>query len=310
MNLGTSRRSGGGRAALRAVGCWILAGAAGWIAAHEAGLRAQASQLPAIASQLRHARGQHVVPLYRGWFTGDNGRIYAAYEYLNLNADETLHIPVGPDNAVAPGPADQGQPTWFLPGHRHGVFAVPLPAGSTTEITWTLSIRGQTLSMPSNLGPLYEIEGLINHGGSFPGNTPPVVRFAPDGPAGRGPAGLAREVDAAVGQPVPLDVWVTDDGLPPPPDRGKVIRSLQQSYRRGDGSATGLTVAWTRYRGAGPMSFRDAAPPVEAGRARTAATFDAPGRYMLRALVSDGSGFDGCCWTNAYVAVDVRPAGS
>lgn len=304
-----NRRHGACLAALRAAGCWILASAAAWVAVHDAGLRAQASQLPAISSQLRHARGQHVVPLYRGWFTGDDGRIYAAYEYLNLNAGETLHIPIGPDNAIAPGPADQGQPTWFLPGHRHGVFAVPLPPGSTTEITWTLSIRGQTLSMPSNLGPLYEIEGLVNHGGSFPGNTPPVVRFAPDGPAGHGPAGLATEFDVAVGQPLALDVWVTDDGLPPRPDHAKVIRSLQQSYRRGDGSETGPTVAWTRYRGTGTVGFRDAAPPVEQGRARTAATFDAPGRYMLRALVSDGSGFDGCCWTNAYVAVNVRPAG-
>ena len=188
------------------------------------------------------------------------------------------------------------------------MFAVPLPAGSI-EITWTLSSRGQTYSMPSNLGPLYEIEGLVDHGGSYPGNTPPVVRFAPDGPAGRGPAGLADEVDATVGQPVLLDVWVTDDGLPPPPNHGKVIRSLQQSYRRGDGSETGLTVAWTRYRGAGTVNFHDAAPPVEQGRAHTTATFDEPGRYVLRALASDGSGFDGCCWTNAYVAVNVRPAG-
>ncbi len=308
MSPGTTRHGGAHRATLRAAGCWLLAGAAVWIAAHDAARRAQASQLPAISSQLRHARGQHVVPLYRGWFTGDDGRIYAAYEYLNLNADETLHIPVGPDNAIAPGPTDQGQPTWFRPGHQHGVFAVPLPAGSTTEITWTLSSRGQTLSMPSNLGPLYEIEGLVNHGGSFPGNTPPLVRLAPDGPAGRGPAGLTAALEATVGQAVPLDVRVTDDGLPPLADRTRVIRSLQRSYRRADGSATGLTVTWTRYRGIGAVGFRDAAPPVKHGRARTTATFDEPGNYMLRALVSDGSGFDGCCWTNAYVAVDVRPA--
>ena len=140
------RRGGSSRPPLPAAGCWILVGAAAWLLANDSNLRAQPSQLPAIGSQLRHARGQPVVPLYRGWFRGDDGRIHAAYEYLNLNAEETLHIPVGPDNAIAPGPADQGQPTWFLPGHRHGVFAVPLPAGSAAEITWTLSIRGQTLT--------------------------------------------------------------------------------------------------------------------------------------------------------------------
>ena len=271
-------------------------------------LHAQAP-LPAIGSQQRHARGQNVVPLYRGWFTGADGRIYAAFEYLNRNADETLHVPVGPDNAIAPGPADQGQPAWFLPGHRHGVFAVPLPRGSTAEIAWTLTVRGRTLTMPSNLGPLYEIEGLVNHGGSYPGNTPPVVRLAPNGPAGQGPAGLSAAIEARAGEAAPLDLWVTDDGLPPPPDHSKVIRSLQRSYRRGDASEAGVTVAWTRYRGTGAASFSDPAPPVEQGKAAASVTFDEPGRYMLRALVSDGSGFDGCCWTNVYVAADVRPAG-
>ena len=271
-------------------------------------LHAQQAPLPAIGSQLRHARGQNVVPLYRGWFTGADGRIYAAFEYLNRNSDETLHVPVGPDNAIAPGPADQGQPAWFLPGHQHGVFAVPLPRGPTTEITWSLTVRGRTLTMPSNLGPLYEIEGLVDHGGSYPGNTPPVVRLAPNGPAGQGPAGLSAAIKAQVGEATPLDLWVTDDGLPPPPDRSKVFRSLQRSYRRGDASAEGVTVTWTRYRGAGTASFADLAPPVAQGQAGTSVTFDEPGRYMLRALVSDGSGFDGCCWTNVYVSAAVRPA--
>ena len=272
-------------------------------------LHAQTSTLPVISSQKHHARGQGVVPLYRGWFIGSDGRTYAAYEYLNRNSDEILEIPIGPHNAIAPGPADQGQPTYFLPGHHEGVFAVPVPSGSDFELTWTLTMRGETFSMPANLDPIYEIEGLINHGGSFPGNTPPVLRFSMDGPSAQGPAGLTTEVATQVGRPVRLDVWIDDDGLPPPPDRSKVIRSLQESYRRPAGSETGVTVSWTKYRGPGEVLFPNAAPSVEQGKASTEATFSEPGEYMLRALVSDGSGFDGCCWTNGYVSVTVRGNG-
>ena len=272
-------------------------------------VRAQSSDLPIISSQTHHARGQGVVPLYRGWFTGSDGRTYAAYEYLNRNSDEVLQIPIGPENAVAPGPMDQGQPTYFLPGHHEGVFAVPIPEGSVTELTWTLTVRGQTFSMPSNLDPIYEIDGLVNHSGTFPGNTPPLLRFAEDGPSAQGPAGLTTTAETPVGTPLRLEVWVADDGLPPPPDRSKVIRSLQESYRRAAGSEKGVTVTWTKYRGPADVHFPDATPPIEQGRASTTATFAEPGEYMLWALVSDGSGFDGCCWTNGYVLVHVRGNG-
>ena len=287
---------------------WIAAGAAGWLLAGAAGLAQQAG-LPVISSQMQHARGQNVVPLYRGWYTGADGRTYTAFEYLNRNSAETLEIPIGPDNAFTPGPADRGQPTHFLPGHQQGVFAVPLPAGSTEEISWTLRIRGETLTIPSNLGRLYEIEGLVDPGGSFPGNTPPVVRLAPDGPSGQGPGGLTGALVATAGAGTALRIWATDDGLPPPPDPSKVMRSLQNRYRRGNAAAQGVTVAWSKYRGPGTVSFGDAALPVVDGVAETTATFDRPGEYMLRALVSDGSAIAGCCWTNGYLRVTVQPAG-
>ena len=289
-------------------GWWIAAGAAGWLLAGAAGL-AQQGGLPVISSQMQHARGQYVVPLYSGWFTGADGRTYAAYEYLNRNSAETLDIPIGPDNRFTPGPADRGQPTHFLPGHRPGVFAVPLPAGSTEEISWTLRIRGESFSMPSNLGPLYEIEGLVSQAGLFPGNTPPVVRLAPEGPSGQGPGGPTGALAATAGAPAVLRVWATDDGLPPPPDPDKVLRSLQTRYRRADPGLGGVTVAWSKYRGPGTVSFADAAVQVVEGVAETTATFDRAGEYVLRALVSDGSRITGCCWTNGYLRVTVHAAG-
>ena len=303
---GVTRRPGYGR--------WVAAGAAVWLLAGGVGLQhalvAQQGGLPVISSQMRqHARGQNVVPLYRGWFKGADGRIFAAFEYLNRNSSETLDIPLGPDNNFTPGPADRGQPTHFLPGHRAGVFAVPLPGGSTEEISWTLRIRGEALTIPSNLGPLYEIEGLVDPAGSYPGNTPPVVQLAPDGPSGQGPGGLTGAVTATVGEATALRVWATDDGLPPLPDPDKVLRSLQARYREADPDTGGVTVAWSKYRGPGTVSFADAALPVVEGVAETTATFDRPGEYMLRALVRDGSRLTGCCWTNGYLRVTVHAAG-
>ena len=150
---------------------------------------------------------------------------------------------------------------------------------------------------------------MIKRGSPYPGNTPPVVRFARNGPPAQGPAGMTGMLTTGVGEALNLDLWVVDDGIPPPPDNTTVIRSVQRRYRRAGGSERGVTVTWTRYRGPASVSFPNVAPPVEQGLASTTATFAEPGEYMLRALVSDGSGFDGCCWTNSYVAVTVRPAG-
>ena len=263
-------------------------------------------QQPAIQSQLRHARGQGVVPVYEGWFEDAAGAVHASFGYVNLNLDEALDIPVGAGNAIAPGPADRGQPTHFLAGHQKGVFTVPLPDGAASEeITWTLSVRGQTTSVPSNLGPLYQVEGLVTNGGPFPGNTPPVLQFREDGASGQGPAGLTLDtaLAAAAGSDTPLDLWIADDGLPGDQDP-LVIRSLQSGQRTRQGRR--MSVTWSKYRGPGAVEFADATPAIEGGAARTTARFSEPGSYMLRVLASDGSGLNGCCWTNGYVHAKVE----
>ena len=265
-----------------------------------------AAQQPAINSQLRHARGQGVVPVYEGWFEDAAGRVHASYGYVNLNLDEALDIPIGPDNAIAPGPADRGQPTHFLAGHQKGVFTVPLPEGAASqEIAWTLSVRGQSMSIPSNLGPLFQIEGLVTNGGPFPGNTPPVLQLREDGASGQGPVGLTLEmaVAAEAGRDVPLDLWISDDGLPGDQDP-LVIRSLQSGQR--NRQSRRMSVTWSKYRGPGAVQFADATPAIEGGAAHTTARFSEPGAYVLRVLAQDGSGLNGCCWTNGYVHAKVE----
>ena len=283
----------------------VRAGAACALLAAGALLSAQAGP-PIIDSQLRHARGQAVVPIYEGWYEDADGRMHASFGYVNLNLEEKLDVPTGPDNAVAPGPADRGQPTHFLPGHHKGVFAVRLPPDRPpAEITWTLRIRGRTTSIPSNLGPLYQVEGLVTSGGPFPGNTPPVLRFQGEEASAQGPYGLTMPgvIETSAGAAAPLDVRVSDDGLPG--DLSPlIVRSLQSGQRQRRGRR--LSVTWSKHRGAGEVRFADPSPPIENGAARTTVVFADPGEYVLRALASDGSGMNGCCWTNGYVRARVR----
>src|SRR5262245_18467169 len=107
----------------------------------DAGLRAQV-QVPAIKLDVVAAKGLQVSPIYEGWYRVGSTR-YALFGYFNRNTQEIVNVPVGPDNAVTPGPMDQGQPTRFFPGPQVGVFAVAVPdSASKTEVTWTLAVNG------------------------------------------------------------------------------------------------------------------------------------------------------------------------
>ena len=64
-----------------------------------------------------------------------------------------------------------------------------------------------------------------------------------------------------------------------------------------------------RGRAAGPESISLA---EGSGTARVYATFSEPGEYIMRAQVdifsaTDSAAMDQCCWTNAYVRVNVSP---
>src|SRR4029434_6114454 len=101
----------------------------------------------------------------------------------------------------------------FQPDRHWGVFGVRLPATTKkdTEVTWTISFRGQTYVIPGTLRPTWKIDALEGEAGS--GNTPPVVKFAQDGPEGRGPMGVtAGPLTAEVGKPLAIAAWVNDDG--------------------------------------------------------------------------------------------------
>src|SRR6186997_2874853 len=83
------------------------------------GVRAQQGQMaPAPRS------GGPVTPVFEGWYPNSDGTKSISFGYYNRNAEESLDVPIGANNLIEPGIANQGQPTHFEPKRHWGVFAV------------------------------------------------------------------------------------------------------------------------------------------------------------------------------------------
>ena len=252
-----------------------------------------------VDAPIPHAVGQSVSASFEGWYPNPDGTRSLVFGYFNRNYDEHLDIPVGPENRFEPGPADRGQPTHFLPRRQTGVFAAVIPADfGDQQLTWTLTAHGVTIAIPGHLRPGWEITALEE---VTSGNTPPVLRFGgPDAEPGQGPLGIRSELPAEVSAPTAVTVWAIDDGV-------RKTRAAARPARFG--------VVWSKYRGAGTVTFSDTAPAIdETGKAVTTATFSEPGAYVLRVLAWDDSGGQSatmaggffCCWTNGFVTVQVQ----
>ncbi len=248
------------------------------------------------------ASGQSVTPVFEGWYRNPDGSFSLSFGYFNRNAAERLDIPVGPQNNISPGDANQGQPSHFAPRRHWGVFAVRVPADiGDKKVTWTLTIRGKTYAIPGSIKPNWEIDALQGEAGS--GNTPPTVRFDSAGAAGRGPAGImGTAMRARVGKPLPLTAFATDDGT--------ADRSIASEGR----ANAAVSLAWFKHQGVGDVTFANAElqAPGPVGKATTTATFSEPGEYVLRVRANDASGVAGaghaqCCWTNGFVRVTGTP---
>jgi hypothetical protein len=242
--------------------------------------------------------GQTITPVFEGWYRNADGTVSLSFGYLNRNSEEAVDVPVGPGNFLAPGPANQGQPTHFRPGRHWGVFAVKVPAGSP-EVVWTIGFRDRTDAIPGHQRRNWQIDALEGEAGA--GNTPPVVRFSPEGPEGAGPLGVtAGPMTVAAGAPLNLAVWARDDG-----------RASGSVATAGRGAAP-VSIAWFPHQGPGRVAFGTptARIPAAGGTASTTATFSEPGAYLVRVRANDASGVAGaghaqCCWTNGFVAVTV-----
>ncbi len=253
--------------------------------------------------QLLRPSGGPVVPIFEGWYRNPDGTFELSFGYFNVNTEETLEVPLGPDNFIAPAELDGRQPTRFEPvpdqDRRHwGAFTVTVPADfGDRDVVWTLRTRGQTLSVPGRLtSPAYELAGW-----EFPGRSSmsPLVAWASGGRAGRGPHGITGEArQAQVGVPLVLRAWVGRD-------------AVAAADRRP------INVKWFKHQGPGDATFAARTARVEAdawaqeggAEVTTAVTFSEPGAYLLRVLafnVVREFEFQ-CCWTNGFVPIAVAP---
>ena len=260
--------------------------------------------------------GLRVAPFFDGWYENPDGTFTLSFGYSNLNLDEVVEIPLGPDNFVTPKEYDGRQPTSFLPAvadetavppssrreRERGVFTVTVPAGFQGDVVWTLRIRGQAFSVPGRTKTgAYQLRWPMGMG-----SVPPLLRFKPDGPSGRGPVGIqADPVQARLGAPLPLTIWTTDDSVREPEPVPIAIKGKPRAA---------INVTWFKHSGPGPVVFDPPKTPIAElqGTATTSATFKQPGEYVIRVRTDnfgrlDTSPRDQCCWTNGYVKVTVAP---
>jgi hypothetical protein len=255
--------------------------------------------------------GASITAAFEGWYTNPDGSRSFLVGYLNRNTQQSLDIPIGPDNRIEPGGPDIGQPAHFLPGRRWGMFAVSVPKGFTPQdkLLWTIVANGQTTSIPLRLNPDYVISPFSE---ISVGNTPPVIRFEENGQAIQGPvAALANAAaqTASVSAPLQVTLWVADD-----------MKYTSNTSAPLSTPRPPVTLTWSKYRGPGAVTFDKTQPAVEklsrgddppfSGKATTNVRFAEAGDYVLHVTANDYSGEGGggfqCCWTTALLKVSVK----
>jgi hypothetical protein len=257
--------------------------------------------------------GASITGAFEGWFASQRDPNIQTFlvGYFNRNTQQELDIPIGPNNVIEPGGPDMGQPTHFLPGRHYGMFAIPVPKDFTPQdkYTWTIFANGQYNSIPLRLNKDYVISPFSE---IAVGNTPPVVRFEPEGAAIQGPIAMlahAPSRTASLSKPLVLTLWITDD-----------MKYTNGTSAPLTGNRRPVTLLWSKYRGPGAVKFDKDRPAAEGtadpnqgfnGKATTSVTFSEPGEYVLHVTVNDYSGDGGggfqCCWTTGLVKVSVTP---
>jgi hypothetical protein len=270
-------------------------------------LSGQSTSMPAP----RRGAGDSVTGAFEGWYYNPDGSRAFLVGYYNRNSRQELDIPIGPNNRIEPGGPDMGQPTHFLPGRQWGMFTVNAPKEfkPTDSFTWTIVANGQSMSIPLRLKSDYVMSPFSE---IAVGNTPPVLKFEPDGKAFQGPLATlqsAVSMTASVSAPLALPIWISDD-----------MKYTSGTNAPPAGSRSPVSVRWTKYRGPGEVTFDKARPEIQKlptgaapfnGKADATAKFAAPGDYVLHATGNDysgdGGGGFGCCWSTALVKVAVKP---
>ncbi len=189
--------------------CWVLTGAGLGTVALAKVTQVRTPPQGVLVEPLG-ASGESVYPAFEGWGPTKDGSSVFLIGYFNRNKEQSIDVPVGPDNRIEPGGPDYGQPTHFHTGRQYGVFAIPIPKDfGTKKLTWTLTANGQTSTVTFWANPQYWIDFYKNLAN---GNEPPRIKFSSTGTELIGPPRdrFVQELTGTVGQPVPLMLWAAD----------------------------------------------------------------------------------------------------
>lgn len=287
--------------------CALLAGTSFVVSAQE---RASTPP-PTYTPDIRYASGREVVPYLEGWIRNPDGTFDFVFGYFNRNTEQELTIPPGPDNMITPGPADQGQPTYFMPRRQFRIFRVRVPKDfGDKSLTWSITANGKTEKVVAKLVPAYEKDERF-----IATNNQTTVLFGEVDPNKAPSLTVEPVVNAKVNTPVTLSASVADDGLPKPrviksddPDRPQeqvsddpLARFRSQKNSSAPPRMQGLRVNWQVYRGPGKASLSQYVVPVSSGKAVTTVRFQTPGTYVLLATAGDGK-----LNTQQRITIDVK----
>ena len=255
---------------------------------------------PTYIPDIKFAQGREVVPYLEGWIRMPDGSFDFVFGYYNRNTEQELVIPPGPDNMLSPGPADQGQPTYFMARRQYRIFRVKVPKDfGDKSLTWSLTANGRTEKVVAKLVPAYEKEEKF-----IAMNNQTTIIFGVDDPNKPPSISVQPVAGATVNKPTTLTAIYTDDGLPKPrvinnddPDRPTDQTVSEQpdplarfkSQRNTSGTRViGPRVTWQIYRGTGRVRLERLLSQVVDGKSSVIANFSAPGEYTLIATAGDG----------------------
>lgn len=261
------------------------------------------SNSPAWSPQMIRASGRPIVPVFEGWFANPDGTFTLSFGYISMNLEETMHIPVGPDNFVEPAEFNGGQPTYFKQIHRFirrpwNTFMITVPADfGDKRVYWTLRNHGETYTVPGHITNRNYIVETPTAPARYSQGTgsgyAPMMRFDTDDPWVQGLRGTRHgPLAVSVGRPLEIPVYV---------NAGETLYPQPVSW-----------LYWMLYSGPGDATFSEDEVEIaltdKQGMGTTSVTFSQPGEYVLlvQSIETLRNSFEyHCCWTNGWVSVNV-----
>jgi hypothetical protein len=249
---------------------WLAVAAAAFLATSGSAVTAQ-EQTEFSDLTTMYLRGQPIHPAYEGWRQNSDGSYELYFGYFNINWQEELDLPIGPDNYFAftepgelddlsrrafdPSTADQGQPSHFYPRRNPFLFTVRVPEGFDQELVWTVIANGEIRRAYGSLNMSYAIDPQVistETGGAYGSladelrtNIPPTLAVEGE---------MRRTV--RVGEPLSLVAQADDpDSIPQRRDRrGRAPETVEDIYANPPGggvvsSGPGLALSWMVFRG-------------------------------------------------------------